>query len=65
MKNEINNFGVVGFPLDMILTTIFVVLKLTGNIAWSWWWVFSPLWIPCLLLIAIGLIFVACGQLLK
>lgn len=23
----------------------FVVLKLTGVIAWSWWWVLSPMWI--------------------
>src|ERR1700749_4254781 len=22
-----------------------IVLKLTGVIAWSWWWVLSPLWI--------------------
>lgn len=25
-----------------VLTLIFVVLKLTGNIDWSWWWVLSP-----------------------
>jgi hypothetical protein len=29
--------------LDIILTIIFVVLKLTGNIDWHWLWVFSPL----------------------
>ena len=28
-----------------LLTIAFVVLKLTGFIAWSWWWVLSPLWI--------------------
>lgn len=27
------------------LTLLFVTLKLTGFIAWSWWWVLSPLWI--------------------
>jgi hypothetical protein len=27
-----------------------VVLKLTGVIAWSWWWVLSPMWISGLLL---------------
>lgn len=27
------------------LTIIFVVLRLTHVIGWSWWWVFSPLWI--------------------
>ena len=27
-----------------------IVLKLTGVINWSWWWVLSPLWISGLLL---------------
>ena len=29
---------------DLLLVT-FVVLKLTGVIDWSWWWVLSPIWI--------------------
>ena len=29
-----------------ILFFIFLTLKLTGTIAWSWWWVAAPLWIP-------------------
>jgi len=33
-----------GIGLLPLLTIIFVVLKLTDNIDWSWWWVFSPLW---------------------
>ncbi len=28
------------------LTILFIALKLTGYIAWSWWWVLAPLWIP-------------------
>ena len=28
------------------LTLLFVGLKLTNNIDWSWWWVLSPMWIP-------------------
>jgi hypothetical protein len=31
------------------LTLLFVYLKLTGEIAWSWWWVLAPLWIPALI----------------
>jgi hypothetical protein len=39
-----------------------IVLKLTGVIAWSWWWVLSPLWISgillapvlCVLLVLLG-----------
>lgn len=44
----------INFDLSVgtILTIIFVVFKLIGIISWSWWWVFSPLWIS----IIIGLI---------
>lgn len=35
-----NTIGFSGF-----LTLLFIALKLTGIIAWSWWWVLSPLWI--------------------
>lgn len=30
--------------IPMVIFLIFVVLRLTGNIDWSWWWVFSPIW---------------------
>lgn len=29
-----------------LLTILFIALKLTGYIDWSWWWILSPLWIP-------------------
>lgn len=31
--------------LIILLTILFVGLKLTNCIDWSWWWVLSPLWI--------------------
>jgi hypothetical protein len=31
----------------------FIVLKLTGVIAWSWWWVLSPIWIGGILLVVV------------
>lgn len=34
-----------------LLTTTFAVLKLCGVISWSWWWVFSPIWITCALFV--------------
>jgi len=40
-----------GIGIGMILFLIFMVLKLTNHIDWSWWWITSPLWIPVLLLI--------------
>ena len=41
--NSSSSNGGIGFV--GLLTIAFVVLKLTGVIAWSWWWVLSPLWI--------------------
>lgn len=32
----------VGFPLASILTIIFVIAKLAGHFAYSWWIVFLP-----------------------
>jgi hypothetical protein len=51
-----------GLSLPGVLFIIFLILKLTGNIDWSWWWVTSPLWIPVVLFI--GLVFVLIGVLL-
>tara|TARA_B100000902_G_scaffold100740_1_gene103090 strand:- start:1414 stop:1659 length:246 start_codon:yes stop_codon:yes gene_type:complete len=38
------------------LTMIFVVLKLTNNLAWSWVYVLSPLWMPGLIVLVIALL---------
>jgi membrane protein YdbS with pleckstrin-like domain len=46
-----------GIGLSTLLTIIFVVLKLTGNIDWNWWWVLSPLWIGAAIAIAFILLF--------
>ncbi len=35
------NFGGVN-----LLTILFVALKLTHYIDWSWWWVLAPTWLP-------------------
>jgi hypothetical protein len=37
--------GTGGIGLPTILFLIFMTLKLTKYIDWSWWWVTSPLWI--------------------
>lgn len=39
-----------GIGLGTILFLIFLVLKLTGYINWSWWWITAPLWIPVVVL---------------
>lgn len=43
-----------------VLTIVFVVLKLLGKIAWSWWWVFSPVLVAwSLALAALGVMGIA------
>lgn len=34
-----------------VLTIVFIVLKLTNVITWSWWWVLSPIWILLIIII--------------
>lgn len=36
----------VGLTTLGLLGVAFVVLKLTGYIPWSWWWVTLPFWGP-------------------
>lgn len=48
MKTEVNKGG-IGLCGWMFL--IFLTLKLTGFIAWSWLWVTAPLWIPVALVL--------------
>jgi hypothetical protein len=54
MANKTSSNG-IGF--GTVLFLVFLVLKLTGNIDWSWWWVTSPLWIPITLgIVVVGII---------
>lgn len=53
-----------GFGLGTVLTLIFLTLKLGGwgvVATWSWWWVFSPLWIPILIWVVIMVILILIG----
>lgn len=43
--------------LGTILFIVFLVLKLTNVINWSWLWVTAPLWIPFTLCIVLLLIY--------
>ena len=46
-----NGIGFAG-----LLTIVFITLKLTGVITWSWVWVLSPIWISFALAIVIFLV---------
>ena len=45
------NIGFLG-----LLTLIFAAAKVFGYIAWSWWLVFVPIWLP---LVVVGAVVVA------
>ncbi len=48
-KTQTQTGGIGFFGL---LAIVFITLKLTGYIAWSWWWVLSPLWLPLAVILA-------------
>lgn len=41
---ERNNNNSSGVSFTYLLTLLFIGLKLTGFIDWSWLWVLSPVW---------------------
>ena len=49
MSNNKSN----GVSFSSLLTIVFIVLKLTDVIDWSWVWVLSPSWISLLLGLAL------------
>lgn len=50
-----------GVSFAQLLTVLFVALKLTHVISWSWWWVLLPLWGGlAFLAVIVALIVVGC-----
>lgn len=41
----------------VIVFLVFLILKLAGLIAWSWWWVTIPLWGTLALTLIVALLF--------
>ena len=56
-----NNSSSGGIGLGGVLFIVFLVLKLTGQIDWSWWWVTAPLWIPFAIVLGIIGIMIGIG----
>ena len=52
MENN-NNSASGGVGFAGLLTILFIALKLTHVIDWSWWWVLSPVWITAALVVVI------------
>ena len=58
-KKEIKTVGLGFFEA---LTLLFIALKLTGCIAWSWLLVLSPLWLTFVVAVFIALIIVLAAK---
>lgn len=58
-KAEANANGIGFFGL---LTVLFIGLKLTDYIDWSWWWVLAPVWMPISVAIVLVIALVALSK---
>lgn len=53
-SNSNSSGGGIGFV--GLLTIVFITLKLTKVITWSWWWVLAPMWISAIpVSVAVGI----------
>lgn len=51
-----SNSSTGGISFLGLLTVLFIGLKLTGFIDWSWWWVLSAFWIPLVIAVLVLLV---------
>jgi len=49
----------------MVLTIVFITLKLTNVIDWGWGWVLAPLWLPVALMVAVFLLLITAYIIIK
>lgn len=56
MKGKVNLRSSKGTGFLTLLCLLFIALKLTGHITWSWFWILSPLLIPFIIGIIVILI---------
>jgi hypothetical protein len=55
MENKKSSSG-TGVSFGIILFIVFLILKLTHVIDWNWWWIFSPIWLPIIIVLIINII---------
>lgn len=58
-----NSSGGIGFV--GVLTIVFIILKLLGEITWSWWWVLSPIWISAIVTVVVLIVVLGVILILK
>jgi hypothetical protein len=50
-----------GYSVSSIIGIVFLILKLTHVISWSWWFVLLPFYAPALLVIIVFMIAIIFG----
>lgn len=55
-KEDLQTAALMSLPAVVFL--VFLILKLSGVITWSWWWITSPLWIVVGLVLLLSLIYI-------
>jgi len=55
MKKK-NPSPATGLSLPVVVFVVFLILKLTNLVTWSWWWITSPLWIVAALVVVLAVI---------
>lgn len=62
---KVNNKGssaiVGGTAFSALLTILFILLKISKVIKWSWLWALSPLWIPSAIFCTLLILFIIIG----
>ena len=59
---NIREVKTVGLGFADALTLLFIALKLTNQISWSWVWVLSPVWISASVLAVLGIAIILIGR---
>jgi hypothetical protein len=54
--SDANNGCSIGFGPSVLLTIVFLLLKVFDKVDWSYWIVFMPLWLPFAVVVVFGIL---------
>ena len=54
--SDTNNGCSIGFGPSVLLTIVFLLLKVFDKVDWSYWIVFMPLWLPFAVIAVFGIL---------
>lgn len=65
MSESSKSITIGGTGFFNLLFLVFLVLKLTKVIDWSWWWITAPLWGQVVFVILVAILVVGIGVFLE